>query len=230
MEKIYAKTLNPESYEYECYDIRNDDGNEVYLDGEKNYFDVDNKGYLAKIKKLINEYSDYELQVYHNGSIMDCLNYYLPKKENGKRLSPRETHQLKQALELEKNNKEIICECLSIITGKIYRHKGLRGYCQGDYIEAYYPVEDRIMQYLDYVEAWFFGTGTEVMVHEEENTVNGPEDICGWTFYTTSYKAEDLKKEIKQQCGFKEDEEVEVKLWLFDRVQVIHKSVYKEAE
>lgn len=228
--KIYAVTLNPEHFDYRVYDIEEDDGNEVFIDGGRNFCNIDNKGYLAKIKKMIDEYSDYELEVYHNNSIMDFLNYYLPKKENGKRLSPKEAGWLKKALDLEKSDKEIVCECLSIITGKIYKHKGLHGYCQGDYVEAYYPVENGITKYLDYVEAIYFGTGTEVMIHDEESEPKTAEEITGYTFYTSNWKVEELKAEIKEQCGYKRsDDNVEVILWLYDKTRTIHIDEYKLA-
>jgi len=229
MKKIYATTLNPESFDYRVYDIREDEGNEVIIDGGRNFCDVDNTGYLTKIKKLIKEYSDYELEVYHNNSIMDLLDYYLPKKENGKRLSPKEASIIKKALKTEKDV-DIICDCLSIITGKTYLMRGLRGCCQGDYIEAYYPVEDGIQKYLNWIEAWYFGTGTEVMVHEEENEPTSAEEVFGWTFYTDSWKTEDLKAEIKVQCGYKDTDDVEVVLWLYKSSYKVRHDVYELAE
>ena len=89
MEKIYAKTLNPESFDYLVYDIREDDGNEVIIDGGRDYISIDNKGYLAAIKKLINDYDSWDFDYYYHGSIKEFLSDMLPKKENGKRLSPQ---------------------------------------------------------------------------------------------------------------------------------------------
>lgn len=225
---IYAKTLNPESFDYRVYDIREDDYNEVIIDGGRDFCNIDNKGYLTKIKKMISEYSDYELEVYHNNSIMNFLNYYLPKKENGKRLSPKEMAFLKQGLDNSQYaNEEIICDCLSVITGKIWKHKGLRGCCQGDYVDAYYPVEDGITEYLDWIEAWFFGTGIEIMIHDEDNEPKDAEEVTGYTFYTASWRVEDLKKEIRDYVGAKDD--VDVKLWLYDKTRTIKIDEYKLA-
>lgn len=229
MKTIYARTLNPEIFDYRVYDIREDDGNEVIIDGGRNFCNIDNTGYLAKIKKMINEYSDYELQVYHNNSIMDFLNYYLPAKENGKRLSPKEASWLKKVLEFETDEKEAICQFLTTITGKLYRHRGLRGCCQGDYVEAYYPTQTGITKYLDYVEAWYFGTGTEIEIHEDEKEPECAEDVTGYTFYTASWKTEDLIAEIKQQCGYKAEDDVDVKLWLYKDTRTIHIDQYELA-
>ena len=226
---IYAKTLNPESFDYRVYDIEEDEGNEVFIDGGRNFCNIDSKGYLTKIKKMISEYSDYELQVYHNNSIMDFLNYYLPKKENGKRLSTQEASWLKKVLELETDEREAICQFLITITGKLYRHKGLRGCCQGDYVEAYFPSEVGITKYLEYVEAWYFGTGIEVMIHDEESEPDKAEDVTGYTFYTASWKTEDIIAEIKEQCGYKAEDDVEVKLWLYKDTRTIHIDQYELA-
>lgn len=226
---IYARTLNPEDFDYRIYDIREDDGNEVIIDGGRDFGDIDQKGYLKDIKKLINEYGGYVLECYYDNSIMSYLRDYLPKKENGKRLTPKEAHVIKEALENEKEDAEIICECLGVITGKLWRHKGLRGYCQGDYVEAYYPVKNGITDYLDYVEAWFFGTGTEIEVSDED--ANSPEEVSGWTFYTANWKTDDIKAEIKEQCGYKRDDEsIEVVLWLYDSSYRVRHDTYKLAD
>ena len=225
---IYATTLNPELFDYRIYDIREDEGNEVYVDGGRDYHDIDNNGYLKAIKQLIKEYNDYYYETYYHNSVMAYLHDMLPRKLNGKRLSPLEANKIKTALDSEDDNKTITI-CLSIITGKKYHWKPLRGCCQGDYVEAYYP-EDTTTEYLDFVEAWFFGTGTEVMVHEDDNEPECAEDIEGWTFYTAEWRIDELKNEIKSQCGFKDTDDVEVKLWLYDHTRTVKIDQYKLVE
>lgn len=228
MMKIYATTLNPESYDYRVYDISDDDGNTVIIDGGREFVNIDNNGYLKAIKGIIKEYNTYSFDCYYNGSIMAFLKDMLPKKENGKRLSPKEANIIKKALDTERDV-DIICDCLSVITGKTYLMRGLRGCCQGDYIEAYYPVEDGIQKYLNWIEAWYFGTGTEVMVHEEDSIPNSAEEVCGWTFYTDSWKTEDIKEEIKKEYGCK-DEDVEIVLWLYKSSYRVRHDVYELAQ
>ena len=230
--KLFAVTLNPEYFDYQPYDISEDDGNEVIIDGGRQFCNIDNKGYLKAIKQLVDEYDTYLYDSYYKGSIKAFLSDMLPKKENGKHLSPKEIAFLKKGLDaVTYANEEIICDCLFIITGKLYRHKGLRGYCQGDYVDAYYPVEDGITQYLDYVEAVYFGTGTEIMVHEEEDEPKTAEEVSGWTFYTANWKTEDIKAEVKEQCGYRRDDNnVEVILWLYDKTRTIKIDEYKLAD
>lgn len=228
--KIYAVTLNPEDFDYRVYDIEDDEGNEVIIDGGREFKDVDSKGYLKAIKQIIKEYNSYLYDCYYHESIMEMLNDMLPKKENGKRLSPKEASEIKNALDEDKDVRTIIT-CLSIITSKEFKMMPLRGYCQGDYVEAYYPLEPRIHKYLEYVEAWYFGTGIEIMVHEEENEPKKAEEVSGWTFYTSSWKTDDLKAEIKENCGYKRDDDnVEVVLWLYDKTRTIKIDEYKLAD
>lgn len=228
--KLYAVTLNPELFDYRVYDISEDDGNEVIIDGGRDYPNIDSKGYLAAIKKIIEEYDSYVYDYYYHGSIKEFLSDMMPKKENGKHLSPKEMHNVECVLKCYgKDYKEtVICECLSVITGKIWKRRGLRGCCQGDYVEAYYPVQDGITKYLDWIEAWYFGTGTEVMIHDEDNEPKCAEEVIGHTFYTASWRIEDLKEEIRQNAGEKDD--VEVILWLYDRTRTISIDEYKLAD
>lgn len=224
-EIIYAKTLNPEDFDYRVYDIRDDEYNEVFISGGRDYCDIDNKGYLSDIKKLINDYNGWSFYGYNNWS--NYFNDMLSKKENGKQLSPKEIHYIKQALD-ENDKHKIICLCLSIITGKKYLHKGLRGCCQGDYVDAYYP--NTVSQaYIDFIEAWFFGTGTEIEIHDCDSIPKSADDIEGFSFYTATWGIDNLKREIKRECGYKDSDDVDVKLWLYDKSTYTRHDNYKEA-
>lgn len=215
---IFAKTLNPECFDYRVYDIREDEGNEIYVDGGKEFIDVDINDNLKHIKKLINEYSDYVLDVYYDKSIMELLRDYL-----GKKVSPKQAHDIKLALE---NERDVIITitCLNALTGKIYRCRHIKGIMQSEWALAYYPVDEE--KQVEYVECWYFGTGTEVEVHEDENEVNDESDISGWTFYTSSWKVEDIKREIKEYCGYKDDDEVNVVLYQYSGSYNIRKDNY----
>ena len=227
MEKIYAKTLNPEFFDYRVYDIEEDEGNEVIIDGCKEFYNVDKNDDLKAIKGIMDEYNTYSYDYYYKGSIMAFLNDMLPKKKNGKKLSPAEANAIRKALDEDKKVR-IIITCLSVIYGKKYHMRPLRGCCQGEYVEAYYP-EDTDSKYLDYVEAWFFGTGTEVLVYDGNLTPESADDIeDGWTFYTASWKIEDIKNEIRSRSGASED--TKVVLYEYTGTKVVKIDQYKLAE
>ena len=224
---IYAKTLNPEYFDYYVYDLRDDDYNDIIIDGGRDFISVDNNEYLKKINAIYDEYGGYEYEVYYHNSIKEFLGDMLPKKVNGKPLAPCELMFIKNALESEDKEK-VILACLKVITGKEYVAGALRGCSQGDYVDVYYP-KTTSQSYIDYVEALFFGTGTEIEVHDIDDKVNSPEDIEGFTFYTASWREEDLKREIRKACGHKPDDKtVKVVLWLWDGY--IKTSKYKLAD
>lgn len=210
---IYAKTLNPETFDWRIYDIREDEYNMLIIDGGREFMDVDNNEYLKAIKEAYNDYNSSSLEYYYHNSIAEFVKDILPKKENGKKYTPKEIHDIEKYLK-EEDLHTIICKCLSIITGKKYVWTALRGSSQGDYVEAYYPTTYS-MKYIEFVEAWYFGTGTEIMVHDSDNEVHEESDIEGFTFYTASYKINDLKEEIKAELGYKKEDNVRVKLWLY---------------
>lgn len=233
METIYAKTLNPESFDYRYYDIREDEGNEVIIDGGRDFSDIDQKDWLKGVKKVISGYGSFDYDYHYNASIMEFLKDNLPKKANGKALSPREASIIQCALDNYNGDitdkEELISQLLSVIACKRYYHKRLCGYCQGDVVIAYYPSETS-NEYLNFVEAWFWGTGTEVLIYEGDNEPETADDIEeGYTFYTGEWwrDADELKKLIRKEYGA--SEETPVKLWLFKGVKTIHIDQYEEA-
>ena len=189
--KIYAKQLDAENFDYRIYE---DNVNEsIIVDGGRDFVSM-NDDNLVAIKKMINDYNSYDYEVYYEGSIKMYVNDYLPKKDNLKRYSGVELHRIKELLEKDKDE-ETILTCLEIITGKTHKAGAIRGYCQGDYCKIYYP-EDVSQEELDYLEAVYFGTGTEYEVHDEDNDVNEADDISGYTYLSTKWRTEDVKKEI----------------------------------
>jgi hypothetical protein len=189
--KIYAKVLDAEYFDYRCYE--DDISEDIIVDGGREFTSM-NDEYLQAIKKLINDYQCYDYEVYYENSIKAYLVDMLPKKENGKRLSPVEIHLIKEALD-EDNKEKTILTCLKVITGHQYKAVGIRGYCQGDYCDVYCP-EETTQDAIDYLEAVYFGTGTEIEIHDENTEVFDADDIYGYRILTTKWKTEDIKKEI----------------------------------
>lgn len=206
---VYAKILNPESYYWDWY-IQDIDSKFI-IDGGKEFKGV-NTDLLAAIKKMIDDYDCWDYQHYYASSIKDYLKDMLPKKENGKQLSPKEMHTIKELLEKDYNRyseyiEDIVIECLSIIKGIKYQAFEIRGCCQGDYATLYSP-KNTDRKVIDYIEAVYFGTGYEIMVNDECDDVESADDIVGWTFYTAEYNTENIRKEIAFNCSCKPEEVV----------------------
>ena len=80
--------------------------------------------------------------------------------------STRDIHALKElvrayteAASREENN--ILCKVLSIVTGRKWDWKIIRGYCQSDWNEVFYPVDDWSREALSAFETMYFNTGSE---------------------------------------------------------------------
>ena len=225
-ETIYARTLNPEYYDYKRYSIENDEGNKVIIDGGREFANIDIKGYLKAIEKIMEDYQSWDYEQYYQNSIKDFLEDYLPKKENGKKLSPKELGDIRVALELD-NEEEIICLCLKVITGEPYFMRAIRGTCQGDYAKAYAPIKEQ--EHLNWVEDWYWGTGIEVEIHDSNNTPTNADEVSGYTIYLECVCSnKTLKERIKEYIGCKDD--TDIKLWEYTGTQTIKIDEYKLAD
>ncbi len=189
--KIYAKQLDPEFFDYRVYEDNVDE--DIIVEGNRDYPGFHDED-LKSIKEFINNYNCYDYDVFYDGKIKDYATDYLPQKDNGKKYSPKELHQLKQSLD-NMDDEETIVLCLSIIKGKEYKAGCIRGCCQGDWCQIYYPASTNQKE-IDYLEAVYFGTGTEYEVHDSDNEVNNADDIEGFSILVTAWRIEDIKEEI----------------------------------
>ncbi len=201
---VYARTRNPEWFDYRDYEWEFEENN-VIVEGGRDYCDIDPQGYLDKIKKMIDEYNCWDYEYYYRNSIKDYLTDMLPKKLNGKKLSPKEMHEIKKALDTDYRyrsdyEEEIIVLCLSIIYGTKYKAVGIRGCCQGDYATLYCKENDKN---IDRYEAIYFGTGTEIEINTEteEEDIKDAEDIYGYVILTTEWSDESIKELIAHETN-----------------------------
>ena len=217
MKKLYAKTLDPEWFDYRDYEYDFYDNN-ILVDGGRDFGDIDSDKHLKKIKALINDYNCYNYEVYYENSIKAYLNDMLPDKLNGKKLSPKEIHRIKQALDSDYRyysdyETSIIETCLSILYGKEYQATTIRGCMQSEYATLYAPVNTDT----DYYEAIYFGTGTEVEIHDEPDYPRTPDDVQGYRVLITDYN---IKRAISNLTGTPENR---IKLWVLDGYSRISK-------
>lgn len=107
---------------------------------------------------------------------------------------------------------KLLCQALELITGRAWDYCTLRGCCQGDWQECIYPVDDWDGDALERLEAEYFNTGTEWIVHDESGAPAGPGDINGFSVYCTAWNDDGIKKEIADAAGGSPEE---VKLYKF---------------
>lgn len=111
----------------------------------------------------------------------------------------------------EENN--ILCKVLSIVTGREWDWRIIRGCCQSDWNEIFYPVDDWSREALAAFETMYFNTGSEWIIHDEENTPEGPEDISGYSCYIVADTEEGIRKELAAVAGCAPSDLV---IWAFD--------------
>lgn len=220
--KIYAKQLDPECFDYRVYEDNVDE--DIIVEGNRDYPGFHDED-LKSIKEFINNYNSYDYEVFYDTKIKDYVIDYLPRKDNGKQYSPSELHQLKDALDnLDETDITIIC--LSIIKGKQYETRCIRGYCQGDWCKIYCPVSTSQKE-IDYLEAVYFATGSEYEIHDSDKPVNSEDDIEGYSMLITDWREEDIKEQIASQ--FKNAKPEDVVLYQIERTYTVKHLVYKTA-
>ena len=109
-----------------------------------------------------------------------------------------------------------ICMGLTLMLGKEYDYKTLRGSCQSDWICFIYPTDLYDDEAVRRLETEFFNTGEEWMIHDEETVPDCPEAVNGYTMYVY----DDARKEIAAEAGVAPEDVV---LWKYDGMRSIPK-------
>lgn len=192
-----------------CYDIMTDIVKSVY--------DVLNAGELADDIDTLCNYSKAYISEYCNyNSKTEAINDYLPpQKKNGKKYSSKEIKELCNIVAeygyKNKDDSNILCSVLSIVTGENYVYAGIRGCCQGDYREIIYPESVYSEDSIKLFENEYFNLGSEWIVHDEDTVPEDPADISGFAIYchgVPDYEEDDIRAEIADAVGCKPEEVV----------------------
>ena len=109
-----------------------------------------------------------------------------------------------------------ICMGLTLMLGKEYDYKTLRGSCQSDWIYFIYPTDLYDDEAVRRLETEFFNTGEEWMIHDEETVPDCPEAVNGYTMYVYG----DARKEIAAEADVAPEDVV---LWKYDGMRSIPK-------
>lgn len=115
------------------------------------------------------------------------------------------------------NNKAIIAEALSIVTGKKWEYKQISGCCQSDWNYIYYRPDEWTEKALECFEVEYFNTGDDWRIEDEEG------DDLG-SVYTHEWDDDEQRREIAENIGV---DPGDVTLYLFDGWTKTAK--YKEA-
>lgn len=85
-----------------------------------------------------------------------------------------------------------ILRALHLVTGKRYEKRTIRGSCQGDWQEVYYPVADYTREALDILETEYFNTGTEWIIDPDGEN---------YSMYCHSWDNAGIRQEIANEAG-----------------------------
>lgn len=208
--KIYAKQVPPEYQESPLFynDFFPDD---IILTGNRDY-----KSHTIPVyDAIINHYDDaayylQDLQCFGKQAdyknVTEIVNDFFPALEyREKPYSTRDIHRIRKALELYETREyfegDYIRDMLEAITGEAWEAATIRGCCQSDWQDVFYPVKSWSAEAIEHFETEYFNTGTEWIVHDENTEPDGPEDISGFSCYCHGWRLEDIKKEIAEAAG-----------------------------
>ena len=142
-------------------------------------------------------------QWYRNAT--EAITDYLPP-ESGNRYSTKAIHELKALVSqfstcrsLEENN--ILCAVLSIVTGQAWERGIIRGCCQSDWQEIFYPAAEWSKEAITTFESEYFNTGSEWIIHDEDTEPESPEEISGYSVYCASWNEDQIRKELADASG-----------------------------
>lgn len=214
-EKVYARQINPMYQGYFIGDIFEYDeyfnnistyGNDEFKSRQTKTFsrvyDALNSGDLSYYIDNINS-SPYT-------TVTEAINDYL-YREDGKKYSCKDIHVLKELIEeystcRHSEENAIICAILSLVTRQDYTVTTIKGCCQGDWNEVFFPTNEYCIEDIRTFEAYYFNTGSEWIIHDEENDPESAEDINGYSMYCVADDIDDIKKEIAEAEGVNPDD------------------------
>lgn len=226
---IYARQIKPEYQESPlCWDNYDTEMQwpEVAIFGNTHYgehipemikrvMDVLDKGELCDDLQCIRDrgrgYSRYCWNAYdHYGNVTAAIMDYLEPVHKEK-YSTKEIHDLvRLVLEYDGDDGDV-CRVLSIMTGRSWTDGVIRGCCQGDWQNIIYPEDKYSRKSMEYLEADYFNTGSEWMIHDGDGIPDEDlegEDISGFCTYCYSWNSDGIAKELLDAAMADENDSV----------------------
>lgn len=93
-----------------------------------------------------------------------------------------------------------ILEALRLITGLEYRMTTIHGTVQGEWNCVIYPAKYG-EEFIGEIQADYFNTGTEWIVHDSDFEPEHPSEIHGYSLYCYSWNDSGIKREIAEGTG-----------------------------
>lgn len=244
MKKLYARVAPLDYLDTSIYfDFAEEakNGYVTLISGERNGTDYKSPEW-EKLEKIMNDLSD-ELWDFENPgkayftepakSATEIFRYYLPNFK----YSPRLVHRWKEAVHAWNEHgmeDETACELLELYTGKKWDFAGIHGSCQGDFATVYFPhIEDgtKRKEWIDELSAYYFGSGVEVEIHDEETKPEEADDVSGFRDYIPiPYATEnEIKEYLAENFGDEETKPDNVTLFIPEEAHTVTTYSYRTA-
>lgn len=230
MSKIYARQIAPEYQESPLYLGEEFFPEDVSIFGNRHY-----KGHktelLERLPGILDElgtvWDNMQIGYHEGGTWAQELDEIAPpvNREPYTREERRDAwpHIMRNYVD-ERQTNEFFCLALDLITGRRWDCCTLRGCCQSDWQYCIYPADDWDGDSLERLEAEYFNTGSEWIIHDGQEAPESPEDIDGYSVYCTGWNDDLIRKEIAEAAGGKPED---VKLYKFSGYTKT--AVYEEA-
>ena len=207
--KIYAKQISPEYQESPFFNWDPADlypgvifkGNRHYNSHTTPEYDAIRNG-LDDLTNLIDTTGKFIPGWYD--TITEAVNDIMPAPQHKERYSTREIkiwREIASEWYITTNENALICRALQLVTGKKHESTTIRGCVQGDWQEIIFPASDYSGDDIERLEADYFNTGTEWIIHDESNDPEGPEDISGYSLYCYGWNSDQIRQEIADAAG-----------------------------
>ena len=209
--KIYARQIPPEYQESPLFMDPESFPDNIAVFGNRDY----NSHFPPVFERVYNALRDGSAldawQDVNNGdywySWRQALNMIIPPEGRGEYTREERKHKIPDLLwryynaRRECDENAIMCELLEIVTGEPWSVGTIRGTCQSEWQEIFYPVNAWSAEALHYFEIEYFNTGSEWNVHIGNAEPEAPEDIDGFSIYCYGGSYDEIKKEIAKAYG-----------------------------
>lgn len=199
---IYARQINP-AYQESPLSWSDMFPDNLVLDGNRHYTSHTIPAYDQIRDSFDDMANTWELD--SHSTLGELLRDYGFAREDGKPWSTQQKHAWRVLMESPEGAEDdgIMCHALQLLTGHRWDSSCLRGCCQGDWQTVYYDADTWTSEALSAFETEYFNTGSEWIIHDEEQPPESPEDISGYSVYCTAWNDDGIRKELAEAAGVK---------------------------
>lgn len=215
---VFARQIAPEDQEsplfYDFPDNIAVCGNHYFIDRGPDIFFNTREFLWQGILTEVLEYPQNWTHYYKN-EVEAIIDYFPPQNRNDytkEEINALRSFVLDFSCCARSHEDDILCKVLSIVDGKRWDYKTIRGCTQSDWQKAYFPVAEWSAEDLKAFEVEYFNMGSEWIIDEGnfDPELDDPENIFGSSVYCTG---DDVKQEIAACTG---ESQENIILYAFD--------------